>query len=109
MPRPRSRSGVQRDRCLEPHRPGAGTVSMADTIVISADALMLVSKHLHVPADTVRQAVKAFNEAVAATGEPWGNDDIGKNWSKLYVPGKNDALQAFKEIIEGLLQLSNDF
>ena len=82
---------------------------MAQTIVISADALMLVSKHLKVPAETVKRAVTTFNTAIQAIGEPWGTDEIGANWSKIYTPGLQISMTAFKDIIEGLIKLSNDF
>src|SRR5215207_1990249 len=78
-------------------------------VFISADALRLVSKLLREPADTLLFAVKDFNINLNLAGEPWGDDDLGKQFSELYVPGLAKTQEAFKTIIDGLSDLSFDF
>ena len=82
---------------------------MSGLIIIDADALNRVAAELHVPAETVRHALDAFNTAIAALGEPWGNDELGNNWSKIYNPGVRDVQEGFDAIIDSLTGLSTDF
>lgn len=82
---------------------------MAHTIIIDAEALKLVAKELKIPADTVRLAVEFFNSRVDTLGEPWGEDELGEQWSKIYRPGLVNVQASFKSIIQGLLRLSSDF
>lgn len=78
-------------------------------IVVSAEALKLVSSYLDAPASTLKNAVKALVDGLDAIGEPWGDDQIGKGWSTIYTPGKQTAIDALNEIAKGLFDLSGDF
>ncbi|MGW1060564.1 hypothetical protein [Micromonospora rubida] len=82
---------------------------MTETIIIDADQLALVAKELKIPAATVRDAVLTFNKNSAALGAPWGNDELGKKWAEIYVPGVEGVQSSFKTIVDSLLKLSDDF
>jgi hypothetical protein len=82
---------------------------VAETIIIDADQLDLVAKELKVPAATVRDAVAKFNTGAEPLGAPWGNDELGKQWAKIYVPGVEGVQASFKAIVDGLSKLSDDF
>ncbi|WP_405095611.1 hypothetical protein [Micromonospora sp. NBC_01412] len=82
---------------------------MTETIVIDADQLDLVAKELKIPAATVRDAVAAFNTNSAPLGTPWGNDELGKKWAEIYVPGVENVQASFKAIVDSLSKLSDDF
>lgn len=80
---------------------------MADTIIIDADALERVAEQLKVPADTVRFALRRLNDNLAALGTPWGDDDLGKQWSRVYLPGVEKVQESFEKIVQALLNLSD--
>ncbi|MFI0793250.1 hypothetical protein ACH4OY_11190 [Micromonospora rubida] len=82
---------------------------MTETIIIDADQLDLVAKELKIPAATVRDSVAAFNKNSAPLGAPWGNDELGKEWAEIYVPGVESVQASFKAIVDGLSKLSDDF
>ncbi|MBO4209039.1 WXG100 family type VII secretion target [Micromonospora echinofusca] len=80
---------------------------MADTIIIDADALEKVAAQLKVPAETVRLALRRLNDNLAALGTPWGDDELGQQWSKTYLPGVEKVQASFEKIVQALLNLSD--
>jgi hypothetical protein len=66
------------------------------------DAVMTGATGLKTAADQLEDARKELQNALAAQGECWGNDDSGKEFAKDYVPGSQGAAEAFGSLVEGL-------
>jgi hypothetical protein len=66
------------------------------------DAVMTGATGLKNAAEQLEDARKELQNALAAQGECWGNDDSGKEFAKDYVPGSQGAAQAFGSLVEGL-------
>jgi uncharacterized protein YukE len=62
------------------------------------DAVMTGATGLKNAAEQLEDARKELQNALAAQGECWGNEDSGKD----YVPGSQGAAQAFGSLVESL-------
>ncbi|MFD1324538.1 hypothetical protein ACFQ4H_25965 [Micromonospora sonneratiae] len=78
-------------------------------INIDVEALEKVAALLQDPARTLSSAVLRFNANSARLGKPWGDDEIGKQWSAVYEPGLASVQDGFTKTEKGIIKLSDQF
>lgn len=53
-------------------------------------------------ADMLEDACARLESGLAAQGECWGGDESGQEFAKDYVPGQQQAVEAFRSLAQAL-------
>ena len=72
------------------------------TFEVDPEAIRSAGLELSECAGVVRQSLESFTTALAALGEPWGDDGIGEQWSGKYVPASTDFVTALRSAVNGV-------
>ncbi|WP_018681004.1 hypothetical protein [Actinokineospora enzanensis] len=75
--------------------PGAG-------FDIQPDVAARAAERFGAAADQLAGIASTLENALAAAGECWGDDDSGREFAKDYVPGAEGTREGFGSIDEGL-------
>lgn len=75
---------------------------MSDQLRVDTDQLALRAAAVQHLGGRVDHALRALDAAMAAAGNCWGNDEIGKAFATNYVPLKDNVVKDFRAAAEGL-------
>jgi hypothetical protein len=81
----------------------------ADSVTISSDGLRQLSNELDAPLSVWDTAGSNLQSNLSTLGEPWGDDEMGRNFAEIYVPVRDQTFIVVGDVHTGFRRLQTTF
>jgi hypothetical protein len=81
---------------------------MAGYLEVSPDMLDRVASYFDHPINLVYETNDWYLRETGALGPVWGDDHIGEQWAKLYLPTHASIIDTHEAMGEGMLSIKQD-
>ena len=80
---------------------------MAGTLAADPQQLAAQAAHFRAAADTARQAAQRLQSQLDSIGNAWGEDEVGAQFAKLFVPQRKQLMEGTHGAEAMLTQLAD--
>jgi hypothetical protein len=77
-------------------------------VFVSAEGYRMAAREFDAPRKTVEDAVPKWERDLAALGAPWGDDEMGQQFSKFYVKGQAETAEGLHDVMDGFTSIIFD-
>ncbi|KOT61249.1 hypothetical protein ADK43_12575 [Streptomyces rimosus subsp. rimosus] len=92
--------------CVAVESDSGGTPVAGDGFDIDTDQLKSAAPRFHREADALAKATQKLKGSLDGLGSPWGNDEQGQKFQRVYAPHREQIEKATQALVKGLESIS---